>query len=206
MDDLKPKQKPKRLAGLSIDEVREDKKQRQAKILQDKIDKQLAEERIEEKMKSISITETVDIPEPPKKVEDVQPSIDKAKESLQELVSIFGNITDFKVKKQEIKEEKGRGKKPSKIVAKTFGLEENKDIGFNADEVKINIKPEPIVEEKKKPVIHEKKVVQEEIKPITPVQPIKPTKKLVKQSVTSQFQEDADTYVNLEKRQELYEA
>ena len=208
MDDLKPKQKLRRLAGLSIDEVREDKKQRQAKILQDKIDKQLAEEkRIEEKMKSISITETVDIPEPPKKVEDVQPSIDKAKESLQELVSIFGNITDFKVKKQEVKEEKKvEVKAPSKIVAKTFGLEENKDIGFNADEIKISIKPEPIVEEKKKPVIHEKKVVQEEIKPITPVQPIKPTKKLAKQSVTSQFQEDADTYVNLEKRQELYEA
>ena len=82
---FKTKTKTKRLAGLSIDEVREDKKQRQAKILQDKIDKQLAEEkRIEEKMKSISITETVDIPEPPKKVEDVQPSIDKAKESLQE--------------------------------------------------------------------------------------------------------------------------
>ena len=84
MDDLKPKQKLRRLAGLSIDEVREDKKQRQAKILQDKIDKQLAEEkRIEEKMKSISITETVDIPEPPKKVEDVQPSTDGSKESLQ---------------------------------------------------------------------------------------------------------------------------
>ena len=45
MDDLKPKQKLRRLAGLSIDEVREDKKQRQAKILQDKIDKQLAEEK-----------------------------------------------------------------------------------------------------------------------------------------------------------------
>ena len=108
MDDLKPKQK---LKGdllvyplTKFVRIRNNDKQ---KILQDKIDKQLAEEkRIEEKMKSISITETVDIPEPPKKVEDVQPSIDKAKESLQELVSIFGNITDFKVKKQEIKEEK----------------------------------------------------------------------------------------------------
>ena len=37
-------------------------------------------------------------------------------------VSIFGNITDFKVKKQEIKEEKGRGKSTIKDCCKNFWI------------------------------------------------------------------------------------
>ena len=45
MDELKPKMKLRKLAGLSIDEVREDKKQRQAKVLEKKIEAQLAEEK-----------------------------------------------------------------------------------------------------------------------------------------------------------------
>ena len=217
MDELKPKMKLRKLAGLSIDEVREDKKQRQAKVLEKKIEAQLAEEkRIEDKVNSFSIDESF-IPvdsfnnkgqkheEEVKNLEEVKPSIEKAKESLQELVSIFGNITDFKVKKEEVTEEIKEIKKPSASVARAFGLEENNKIGFNTDEIKVSVKPEPIVEEKKKPVI-KKKVVSEEVKPITPIQPIQPTRKLGKQSVTSQFQEDADTYINLEKRKELYEA
>ena len=216
MDDLKPKMKLRKLAGLSIDDVREDKKQKQAKVLEKKIEAQLAEEkRIEDKVNSFSIDESF-IPvdsfnnkgqkheEEVKNLEEVKPSIEKAKESLQELVSIFGNITDFKVKKEEVTEETKEIKKPSASVARAFGLEENNKIGFNTDEIKVSVKPEPIVEEKKKPVI-KKKVVSEEVKPITPIQPIQPTRKLGKQSVTSQFQEDADTYINLEKRKELYE-
>ena len=217
MDELKPKMKLRKLAGLSIDDVREDKKQKQAKVLEKKIEAQLAEEkRIEDKVNSFSIDESF-IPvdsfnnkgqkheEEVKNLEEVKPSIEKAKESLQELVSIFGNITDFKVKKEEVTEETKEIKKPSASVARAFGLEENNKIGFNTDEIKVSVKPEPIVEEKKKPVI-KKKVVSEEVKPITPIQPIQPTRKLGKQSVTSQFQEDADTYINLEKRKELYEA
>ena len=220
MDDLKPKQKLRRLAGLSIDEVRKDKKSKQTKVLEAKIEAQLAEEkRIEEKMKFINEDmKTSIIPvdsfnnkgqkhleEEVRSLEEVKPSIEKAKESLQELVSIFGNITDFKVKKEQVTEEIKEIKKPSASVARAFGLKENSKIGFNTDDIKVSIKPEPILEEKKKPVIH-KKVVSESVKPITPIQPIQPTRKLGKQSITSQFQEDADTFINLEKRKELYEA
>ena len=172
MDELKPKMKLRKLAGLSIDEVREDKKQRQAKVLEKKIEAQLAEEkRIEDKVNSFSIDESF-IPvdsfnnkgqkheEEVKSLEEVKPSIEKAKESLQELVSIFGNITDFKVKKEEVTEEIKEIKKPSASVARAFGLEENNKIGFNTDEINVSVKPEPIVEEKKKPVI-KKKVVSE---------------------------------------------
>lgn len=220
MDDLKPKQKLRKLAGLSIDEVRKDKKSKQTKVLEAKIEAQLAEEkRIEEKMNFINEDMKTSIisvdsfnnkgqkhlEEEVRSLEEVKPSIEKAKESLQELVSIFGNITDFKVKKEQVTEEIKEIKKPSASVARAFGLKENSKIGFNADDIKVSVKPEPIVEEKKKPIIH-KKVVSESVKPITPIQPIQPTRKLGKQSVTSQFQEDADTFINLEKRKELYEA
>lgn len=220
MDDLKPKQKLRRLAGLSIDEVRKDKKSKQTKVLEAKIEAQLAEEkRIEEKMNFINEDMKTSIisvdsfnnkgqkhlEEEVRSLEEVKPSIEKAKESLQELVSIFGNITDFKVKKEQVTEEIKEIKKPSASVARAFGLKENSKIGFNTDDIKVSIKPEPILEEKKKPVIH-KKVVSESVKPITPIQPIQPTRKLGKQSITSQFQEDADTFINLEKRKELYEA
>jgi len=220
MDDLKPKQKLRKLAGLSIDEVRKDKKSKQTKVLEAKIEAQLAEEkRIEEKMNFINEDMKTSIisvdsfnnkgqkhlEEEVRSLEEVKPSIEKAKESLQELVSIFGNITDFKVKKEQVTEEIKEIKKPSASVARAFGLKENSKIGFNADDIKVSVKPEPIVEEKKKPIIH-KKVVNESVKPITPIQPIQPTRKLGKQSVTSQFQEDADTFINLEKRKELYEA
>ncbi len=59
MDDLKPKMKLRKLAGLSIDDVREDKKQKQAKVLEKKIEAQLAEEkRIEDKVNFFSIDES----------------------------------------------------------------------------------------------------------------------------------------------------